>query len=81
MAPVLDLDEAPRHPHNRARGTFVEREGVVQPAPGPRFSRTAGGIQGPPARPGEHTEAVLTECGYGREEIRAFIEAGVVFAP
>jgi alpha-methylacyl-CoA racemase len=81
VAPVLDLDEAPRHAHNRARGTFVEREGVVQPAPAPRFSRTGGEIQGPPARPGEHTQAVLTECGYGREEILALIEAGVVFAP
>jgi alpha-methylacyl-CoA racemase len=81
VAPVLDLDEAPRHPHNRARGTFVEREGVVQPAPAPRFSRTAGEIQGPPARPGAHTEAVMTECGYDREEILALIEARVVFAP
>jgi alpha-methylacyl-CoA racemase len=40
FAPVLDWDEAPRHPHNRARGTFVEVDGVVQPAPAPRFSRT-----------------------------------------
>lgn len=79
VAPVLDLDEAPRHPHNRARGTFVEREGVVQPAPAPRFGRTAGAIQGPPASPGEHTGEVLAECGYGAEEIRALTEAGVVF--
>ena len=41
FAPVLDWDEAPRHPHNVARGTFVEVDGVVQPAPAPRFSRTA----------------------------------------
>ncbi len=46
FAPVLDWDEAPQHPHNRARETFVEVDGVIQPAPAPRFSRT------PPARPG-----------------------------
>lgn len=40
FAPVLDWDEAPRHPHNVARGTFIELDGVVQPAPAPRFSRT-----------------------------------------
>src|SRR5712671_5284260 len=48
FAPVLDLDEAPRHPHNVARETFVEVAGVVQPAPAPRFSATPGAIQGPP---------------------------------
>ena len=45
FAPVLDWDEAPLHPHNRARETFVEVDGIVQPAPAPRFSRT------PAARP------------------------------
>jgi len=38
VAPILSLADAPRHPHNRARGTFVERDGIVQPAPAPRFS-------------------------------------------
>jgi alpha-methylacyl-CoA racemase len=41
FAPVLDWDEAPRHPHNQARSTFIEVDGVVQPAPAPRFSRTS----------------------------------------
>ncbi len=79
LAPVLDLDEAPGHPHNRARRTFVECEGVLQPAPAPRFSRTAAAIQGPPSIPGEDTGAVLTECGFEREEIRNLVESGVAF--
>ena len=41
VAPVLDLDEAPRHPHNAARATFIEADGVARPAASPRFSRTA----------------------------------------
>ena len=49
FAPVLSMSEAPEHPHNKSRGTFVERDGVVQPAPAPRFSRTEPGIQGPAA--------------------------------
>ncbi len=49
-APVLSLGEAPQHPHNVARKTFVEVDGVTQPAPAPRFSRTAPEVQGPPAR-------------------------------
>src|SRR6201999_482880 len=48
-APVLSLAEAPKHVHNAARGTFVEIDGVVQPAPAPRFSRTVAEVQGPPA--------------------------------
>jgi alpha-methylacyl-CoA racemase len=63
FAPVLDLSEAPNHPHNKARSTFVERDGVMQPAPAPRFSRTKPEIQGPPPLPGQHTEAVLKDWG------------------
>src|SRR6185436_2178722 len=44
FAPVLDWDEAPKHPHNVARKTFVEQGGVVQPAAAPRFSRTPGAV-------------------------------------
>jgi alpha-methylacyl-CoA racemase len=61
FAPVLSLAEAPLHPHNVHRETFVEREGVVQPAPAPRFSRTPGAIQRPPAHAGQHTDEVLGE--------------------
>ncbi len=69
FAPVLSMQEAPSHPHNRERGTFVECEGVVQPAPAPRFSRTPSAIQRPPARPGEHTEEALREWGFGAAEL------------
>jgi alpha-methylacyl-CoA racemase len=61
FAPVLSLAEAPNHPHNVHRETFVEREGVVQPAPAPRFSRTPGAVQRPPAHAGQHTDEVLGE--------------------
>jgi alpha-methylacyl-CoA racemase len=60
--PVLSLREAPRHPHHEARGTFVEIEGVVQPSPSPRYSRTKP-VAGVPALPGSHTDAVLAELG------------------
>lgn len=61
FAPVLDLLEAPAHPHLRARGTFVELDGVLQPAPVPRFSRTPGAVQGPPRPAGADTDEVLEE--------------------
>jgi alpha-methylacyl-CoA racemase len=78
VAPVLDLREAPDHPHHRARGTFVDAFGVTQPAPAPRFSRTAGSIDRPPPRPGEHTDGVLGELGLDGPAIAALREAGVV---
>jgi alpha-methylacyl-CoA racemase len=63
FAPVLSLKEAPNHPHNAARGTFVEVEGVVQPGPAPRFSATPGKVQGPPPAIGAHTADVLADWG------------------
>jgi alpha-methylacyl-CoA racemase len=61
VAPVLGLTEATTHPHNVARGNFVTRDGVTQPAPAPRFSRTAADIARPPAHAGQHTDEVLQE--------------------
>jgi alpha-methylacyl-CoA racemase len=63
FAPVLSLTDAPLHPHHLARDTFVSAFGIRQPAPAPRFSRTPGVIQGPPPRPGEHTQEILAEWG------------------
>ncbi|NWG45235.1 MAG: CoA transferase [Alphaproteobacteria bacterium] len=77
FAPVLTMDEVPDHPHNKARGIYVERDGVVQPAPAPRFSRTPGAIAGPPAEPGAHTEAVLADWGLG-ERIAALRASGAI---
>jgi alpha-methylacyl-CoA racemase len=78
VAPVLDLAEAPRHPHHRARGTFTEVGGVVQPAPAPRLSRTPGSVDRPPPRPGEHTDEVLAELGLDVDAIAALRDAGVI---
>ncbi len=78
FAPVLGLAEAPEHPHNAARGTFLEADGGVQPAPAPRFGTT------PPERPtprrpaGADTRAVLEEAGYAGEEIDRLAAEGVV---
>ena len=78
FAPVLSLSEAPKHPHNVHRQTFVERNGIVQPAPAPRFSRTTAEIQRPPAHAGQHTDEVLTEWGFGADDITKLREAGAV---
>jgi alpha-methylacyl-CoA racemase len=59
FAPVLSLAEAPEHPHNVHRRTFLDLHGVVQPAPAPRFSRTPGEVARPPAHAGQHTDEIL----------------------
>ncbi len=61
VAPVLSMTDAPLHPHNLARGTFVHAHGLMQAAPAPRFSKTPGAIQGPPRPAGADTEAVLRD--------------------
>ena len=68
FAPVLSLEEAPKHPHNVARKTFVEHDGVLQTAPAPRFSRTKAELQRPPPQPGEHTESALHDWGFSPAE-------------
>ncbi len=78
FAPVLDLDEAPNHPHNLARETFVELGGVIQPAPAPRFSATPGKIQGPPPAIGAHDREALTDWGFSDGEIDALKAAGAL---
>ncbi|ODT88072.1 CaiB/BaiF CoA-transferase family protein [Phenylobacterium sp. SCN 70-31] len=78
FAPVLDLDEAPKHPHNAARQTFVEIAGVVQPAPAPRFSATPGAIQGPPPAIGAHDREALTDWGFSDADIGALKSAGAL---
>ena len=64
FAPVLNLAEAPQHPHNKARASFVDFEGVTQPAPAPRFSRSQSGIQSAAAIAGEHSEEILKDWGF-----------------
>lgn len=78
VAPVLDLDEAPLHPHNQARETFIEVDGVVQPAPAPRLSRTPARVPIPPPAPGADTESVLRDWGFCDAEIAALRAAGAI---
>jgi alpha-methylacyl-CoA racemase len=78
FAPVLSLGEAPAHQHNRTRKTFVEAEGVIQPAPAPRFSRTPGAIaRGAPER-GEGAATLLSEWGFDAAAIARFRTAGAL---
>jgi alpha-methylacyl-CoA racemase len=66
---VLEPGEAPHHPHNRKRGTFVEIAGVVQPAPAPRFSRTVPDPPSPPPRAGHDTATALADRAFSAEEV------------
>jgi len=78
FAPVLSVEEAPKHPHNVARKTFVEIDGITNPAPAPRFSRTKPEIQGPPPNPGEHNETALSDWGISSEDINSVKESGAI---
>ena len=69
FAPVMSLAEAPTHHHLKARETFVTRDGVSQPAPAPRFSRTPPEIQTSPPTPGEHSREALADWGFSEREI------------
>jgi len=71
FAPVLSMTEAPDHPHNQHRKTFIDHNGVIQPAPAPRFSRTVPEIKSPPPTPGQDTESVLSEFGFTHQEIES----------
>lgn len=78
FAPVLPLSEAPTHPHNQARGTFIDVGGIEQPAPAPRFSRTPAGPVSPPPTPGIDTRRVLNEAGLSDEQVGALAAAGAI---
>ena len=78
FAPVLSLSEAPTHPHNVARDTFVTNAGIVQPGPAPRFSRTPGEIQRPPSSPGQHTDEALADWGIPADRVAALRKTGAV---
>jgi alpha-methylacyl-CoA racemase len=78
FAPVLSIPEAIEHPHNVARGTFVEVAGIPQPGPAPRFSRTQAEVQSPPAHAGQHTDEILAEAGFDAEAVAKLKEAGAV---
>ncbi len=81
FAPVLGLDEAPRHAHAQARGGFVALDGVVQPGPAPRFERSGSRAPQPAPAVGTHTDELLAEAGFGADEIAALRAAGVAKGP
>ncbi len=78
FAPVLSMDEAYRHPHNKERSTFIEIAGVMQPAPAPRFSRTPASVSSPPPHAGQHTEEVLASLGLSNDEILELREQKII---
>ena len=75
-APVLSLTEAPKHPHNVARKTFVEIAGIMQPAPAPRFSRTVPEVQGPPQA--ADSKAALLAWGFSADEITKLVQSEAI---
>jgi len=78
-APVLAMSEARHHPHHQARGSFIEDEnGIWEPAPAPRFSRTKAELRGHAAHLGEHTDEILRDFGFSEAEINSKHEAGAV---
>jgi alpha-methylacyl-CoA racemase len=78
FAPVLDMAEAPAHPHNRARGTFIDVDGVTQPAPAPRFSRSTPQVRGAASKPGADSAAILADWGWSGEDVAALRHAHVI---
>lgn len=78
VCPVLSIAEAPRHPHNVARQNFLVRDGVLQPAPAPRFSRTAPAAGDVPGKAGAHTNNVLLAAGYSQAEVARLERDGIV---
>jgi alpha-methylacyl-CoA racemase len=78
FAPVLAPSEAPEHPHNVARKTFVEVAGIRQPGPAPRFSRTPGSIPRPPSHAGQHTDEVLADWGFEASELAGLRASGAI---
>ncbi|GAB3628419.1 CoA transferase [Pandoraea terrae] len=78
FAPVLSLLEAPGHPHNQERGTYIEVDGIVQPAPAPRFSRTASEVRHGARPAGADGEALLSAAGFTPTEIESLRRDGVL---
>ena len=78
FAPVLSIWEAPNHPHNRARETFVHVDGVTQPAPSPRFSRSRAEISHSARAPGKDSRSVLLDSGFSDDEVSSLFDARVV---
>ena len=82
VEPVLTVDEAVIHPHNKDRETFVLNEGLYEPTPAPKLSRTPGNCERTPSISiGQHTKEILLEVGYSQAEIQELLKDGVVDCP
>ena len=82
VEPVLTTDEAPTHPHNKERKTFILNDGTYEPAPAPKLSKTPGNCEPkPPLCIGEHTLEVLHEAGYSQAEIQELLREGIIDCP
>ena len=75
---MLSFAEAQQHPHNRARGAYVEIDGIAHPAPAPRFSATPAEVGSPPVGVGTQTRELLEMAGYGAAEVEALRASGIV---
>lgn len=78
FAPVLSMEEAPRHPHNTARGIFVSDDGSIQPGPAPRFRNAPPAMPASPPGKGEHNDTALLDWGFSREEISDMLRSGML---
>ena len=78
FAPVLSIAEAPQHPHMKARGTFIELDGVVQPAPAPRFGRTKPEIRQPAGSADQHADEALCDWGFSADEVAELRACGAI---
>lgn len=78
ISAVLEVEESWQHPHNVARGTFVEVAGITQPTPQPKFSRTPAQVDAPPPAPGEHTVEALSAWGVPGDRIEKWAASGAI---
>ncbi|WP_269619864.1 CaiB/BaiF CoA transferase family protein [Zhongshania sp. BJYM1] len=78
FAPILSMNEAPEHPHNKFRESYLRTDGVLQAAPAPKFSRTAPSVPASPPAAGSNTRDVLSGLGYSNEQIAQLAEQGVL---
>jgi len=78
VAGIYDLHEAPLHPHNKSRNTYIDIDGVAQPAPAPRFSRSDCEVPKAPVKEGADTKEVLADFGFDQDAINELDSAGVL---
>jgi alpha-methylacyl-CoA racemase len=78
VAPVLALGEVAAYPHNVARDAYVAVDGLVQPAPAPRFSRTPAATPTAPPAPGAHTREALVDWGIDADDVERLLHSGAV---